>query len=94
MNAGHTPGPWSLVEFGGPQISGPDGYAVCTMWGGLSADKLAGQDAANAHLIAAAPDLLDLAYQYRNDLQYPVAPDSRERRLKAIDVAIAKATAA
>lgn len=46
---------------------------------------------ANASLIAASPDLLQLAYQYRDDLHHPPAHDSRERRLKAIEVAIAKA---
>lgn len=35
--------------------------------------------------------LLQLAYQYRDDLHHPPAPDSRERRLSAIDAAIAKA---
>lgn len=54
----HTPGPWELKQFGGPQISGPKGYAVCTMWGALSVSELRGQDAANSRLIAAAPDLL------------------------------------
>jgi hypothetical protein len=56
--ANPTPGPWTLKNFGGPQISGPEGYAVCTMWGAISASELAGQDLANARLIAAAPDLL------------------------------------
>ena len=46
-----------------------------------------------ATLIAAAPDLLSLALQYRDDLRRPPSPDSRERRLAAIDAAIAKATA-
>lgn len=59
MSAQHTPGPWVLKQFGGPQISGPNGYAVATMWGALSVRELAGQDAANARLIAAAPDLLE-----------------------------------
>lgn len=54
-----TPGPWEIKEFGGPQISGPDGYAVATMWGALSVDELKGQDLANARLIAAAPDLVE-----------------------------------
>lgn len=40
--------------------------------------------------VLAAPELLDLAYQYRNDLRYPLADDSRERRLAAIDAVIAK----
>jgi hypothetical protein len=46
----------------------------------------------SAPAIAAAPDLLDLAIQYRNDLLRPSADDSRDRRIAAIDAAIAKAT--
>ena len=57
----------------------------------LSPERLAIVAARN-HVRNAAPDLLDLAYQYRNDLLYPVAPDSRDRRIAAIDAAIAKAT--
>ena len=44
-----------------------------------------------ARLIAAAPDLLSLACQYRDDLRHGV-PDagSKARRLEAIDTVIAK----
>ncbi|TAX57145.1 hypothetical protein ELI01_18890 [Rhizobium leguminosarum] len=41
---------------------------------------------------AAAPELLQLAYQYRDDLHHPPARDSVERRLKAIEAVISKAT--
>lgn len=37
--------------------------------------------------------LVDLAHQYANDLRYPVAPDSKERRLELIARTIAKAGA-
>lgn len=46
---------------------------------------------ARTSLISAAPDLLSLAYQYRDDLRHPPTQDSRERRLKAIEDVIAKA---
>ena len=46
----------------------------------------------DARLMAAAPDLFDLVLQYRNDLNHPPTADSRERRLAAIDAAIAKVT--
>lgn len=47
----------------------------------------------NNHLIQAAPDLLALAIQYRDDLRRPVTDSgSIERRLEAVDAAIAKAT--
>jgi len=44
-----------------------------------------------AHLETSAAQLLALAYQYRDDLRHPPAPDSRERRLEAIESAIRKA---
>ena len=48
---------------------------------------------ANAALITAAPDLLSLAHQYRSDLLHPVRDEgSKQRRIEAIDAAIAKAT--
>ena len=47
---------------------------------------------ADARLIAAAPDLLALALQYRDDLRHPPTADSITRRIAAIDAAIAKAT--
>lgn len=40
---------------------------------------------------ATALNLTQLAYQYRDDLHHPPSPDSRERRLHAIEAAIAKA---
>ena len=54
---------------------------------GSMADKVK-----RARFIAATPDLLDLVIQYRNDLRYPVSPDSLDRRIAAIDAAIVKAT--
>lgn len=41
---------------------------------------------------AEASSLLQLAYQYRDDLYHPPAPDSVQRRLEAIEAVIAKAT--
>lgn len=38
----------------------------------------------------AAPELLDLVLQYRNDLWYPPSPDSIDRRLDAIARVIEK----
>jgi hypothetical protein len=37
-------------------------------------------------------ELLALAIQYRDDLRRPPSPDSVERRLQAVNAAIAKAT--
>lgn len=35
-------------------------------------------------------DLLALVYQYANDMRYPPADDSRQRRLAAIEAVLAK----
>lgn len=35
-------------------------------------------------------ELLEALYQYRNDLRFPVATDSKQRRLEMIDRLIAK----
>jgi hypothetical protein len=91
----HTPGPWHL-EFGHRQSEG--GMAYWQIHDGSDAIACnqfcwASNSEANARLIAAAPDLLTLIYQYRDDLRHPPAPDSRESRLEAIEAAIAKATA-
>jgi hypothetical protein len=39
------------------------------------------------------PELVALARQYHSDLLHPPAPDSRERRIAAIDAMLAKAGA-
>jgi hypothetical protein len=48
---------------------------------------------ANARLIAAAPELLSLVVQYRDDLYHPLAEDSKKRRLQAIEAVISKIAA-
>ncbi len=57
MNTKHTPGPWHIGMKPGPMIYGSDSSQVAD----LRADLLdKGERAANARLIAAAPDLLAL----------------------------------
>ena len=55
----HTAGPWETMEMPGPQsdivCQAETGQRVCEFPYGLSD----GEDAANARLIAAAPDLLE-----------------------------------
>lgn len=55
------------------------------------AEKLGENNLADAHLIAAAPDLLEAVIQYRDDLKRPPSADSIERRLAMVNAAIAKA---
>ena len=56
--SGHTPGPWKISRgVDGPDnrvIETPDGWGVADAWECASV----GEMDANAHLIAAAPDLL------------------------------------
>lgn len=83
-------------------------YAYCSTHMGSIADVMSGRgfdpedrpeviagnarQMADLRLIAAAPELLALVIQYRDDLHFPPAADSIERRLTAINAAIAKAT--
>jgi hypothetical protein len=57
VNAQYTPGPWTVkfTEAGGMHIEGPEGE--CLAMGGME-DEPIETDTANAHLIAAAPELL------------------------------------
>lgn len=54
MNA-HTPGPWHIGMRPGPIVYGPAGEQVVSLLDPLVVDS---ENRANAHLIAAAPDLL------------------------------------
>ena len=90
----HTAGPWTFESTGQGdfviygKISPNRNNAVLCQRGfwGMNAE----QSNANARLIAAAPDLLALAYQYRDDLRHPPSVDSITRRLAAIDAVLAK----
>lgn len=96
----HTPGPWvARQEFANrwrieSHAKGPEfipisvGLACTTI---LEVGCSNEDTAANARLIAAAPDLLQLAFQYRDDLRHPPSPDSRERRLAGIEAVLSKA---
>ena len=86
----HTKGPWKIGHVGDCE----------TAWIGPDYDqplvaKVDRNDRdeweANARLIAAAPDLLALVIQYRDDLKRPPSGDSIYRRMGAIEAAIAKA---
>lgn len=64
------------------------------------ADVMANDPTSQAHHYASAAelrrihalneDLLALVYQYANDMRYPPADDSRQRRLAAIEAVLAK----
>ena len=98
----HTPGPWAELT---GTISGPDGDEIAEVVGGDGGryldDGVNAECAANARLIAAAPELLEALDNcitnenatciVQNDVAYMI------RRFKAINqicrAAIAKATA-
>lgn len=90
----HTPGPWSLDKHTNCDIVAANGtLEIATthealLTGGYR-DPATAQ--ADAKLIAAAPELLALVIQYRDDLKRPPHGDSLYRRMEAIEAAIAKA---
>lgn len=91
MTSTFTPGPW-IAEEGvgkGAWIKG-----ASEEWSALACGDTHETANANARLIAAAPELLELACQYRDDLRRPPSPESIERRLTRIADIIAKATGA
>jgi hypothetical protein len=91
MSAAHTPGPWEFVQAGSGNF--PTWNVRIGDRGFIRLPATADMDVmdADARLIACAPELLALAYQYANDMRYPPTADSRERRLAAALTVIAKA---
>lgn len=107
MSGQHTPAPWHISPLaeqglygnrGELAVIGPD-ERICTV--DLVTPAKRGQEYtaacpirdANARLIAASPELLDLAYQYMSDLRHPPTGDSIARRIERAEKVIAKATA-
>jgi len=91
MSAAHTPGPWEFVQAGSGDF--PTWNVRLNDRGFIRLPATADMAVmdADARLIAAAPELLALAYQYANDMRYPPTADSRARRLAAAQAVIAKA---
>jgi hypothetical protein len=92
MSAQHAPedgfGPFVYLDTGEVFYADEDGCATDKMAAVIAGDS---EEADRVgELFAAAPELLALAHQYRNDLLYPPVADSRERRIAAIDEVIAK----
>lgn len=98
----HTPGPWRLHESDGVWVSPPDGTenVICDIVGRLTDIKngqtqITDEDLANAHLIAAAPELLRcvqgalLVVTKTSDGAYKLRVTPEE--LRAMRAAIAKA---
>ncbi len=87
----HTPGPWThsnLVVRAGRSQKHPMGRQIADCYRELPAGHFdEGENAANAQLIAAAPDMLEALQNIENDNQH--MPDTA---WKLITDAIAKAT--
>jgi hypothetical protein len=87
MKTAHTDGPWRIWET--PTDQNPQ--AVVSSASGFVAQTLGGNDVANATLIAAAPELLEVLKQIVNDL-----PTKRDWLDPVVELmakdAIAKAT--
>jgi hypothetical protein len=99
MSTKHTPGPWHVDEDDRPGMSwnrhiysSATDHAVCFMAhsGGVDAER----DKATAHLIAAAPELLDALRAYVREHQNLLEGHSTTPTLMAdAEAAIQKATA-
>lgn len=88
----HTPGPWNLCKNAhGWFLKTKDGCIL----GGINrfpdTALLAAQCEPNAHLIAAAPDLLEALRVLLGDIERHPQPFTREEKLKIARAALAKA---
>lgn len=96
MTTTHTPGPWSLSDEDSSLLSGADGAYIAQVFSRTNCDigSLRSNYAADARLIAAAPDMLKalqlVASIWSSDQTTNVAPDSP---LAIVRAAIARATA-
>jgi len=95
----HTPGPWQVI--GSHPSEGFDCFWIkgqpnplmrgfTKEIGCINGPQANAEVAADARLIAAAPELLSLAHQYASDLRHPPSADSVARRLERIAAVLAK----
>lgn len=91
----HTPGPWEYREIApyddGLGYVSADGNDI--IHAGVS-DLPAGENRANAHLIAAAPELLEAVHNLMDILRDYDAIDNLDVRIREARAAIAKAEGA
>jgi hypothetical protein len=83
----YTASPWRVLK-------GKYGLQIHseTHWiANMKCESCPAHEEGNANVMAASPELLELARQYLNDMRHPPAPDSRERRVSLIEKVIAKA---
>jgi hypothetical protein len=87
-NSSHTPGPWTSED----HYVHAEGLRFVAVSGGVSSCKES-EAFANARLIAAAPELLEIAKAYRNLLRTSAHTDGEVATFHHIESVIAKATA-
>ena len=86
----HTPGPWHIGMKPGPMIYGPNGEGVADMCILMVPND---EHKANIRLIAAAPELLELAQAFLSYLEDDSqSPRRKQACLEGARAAIAKAT--
>lgn len=96
MSSKHTPGPWNYQEWGRLILDSGTGSSV-RLVATVALNTYRDQGSANAHLIAAAPDLLEVAQHCEELLvRYEINRIDGERiadeALTRIRAAISKAT--
>jgi hypothetical protein len=93
MSAKHTPGPWALREDSCVIVDSVVGYPIA----GTRTKRPEDENRANAHLISAAPDLLEALqeitddYSDRFDLDSPSTNPGIKTSIARARAAIAKA---
>ena len=92
----HTPGPWALSDGDSPLIYDNDGLYIAQVFSRTKADiGLRSNNAADAALIASAPDLLEALYVAKRALAEAMQPHlvpGLRNEYDIVAAAIAKAT--
>ena len=90
----HTPGPWEIKYHPDPcyrYISGPEHIALAQVVWRVEEEERSPVCEANAHLIAAAPELLEMLILARDRIESERRRGEFDPLLRDIDEAIAKA---
>lgn len=95
----HTPGPWTLTDEPNPLVAGADGTYVAQVFAYADGPTgtLRGNYAADAALIASAPDLLAALQALLNNVVFHNVPEEHYKHwpdIAAARAALARATGA
>lgn len=93
MTAKHTPGPWAHHNTPTPFIYvNASRLPICQIYTSTAHGQSMGEQFANAHLIAAAPELLEALREIFHDVKQGAIPNDDDEWWKKASTAIAKAT--